>query len=41
MFKIKSSFYTSVATLGLVLANITAGTTCFLGLYEPDLPDED
>lgn len=37
----KKNLFNLVASLGLIMANVTVGTSCFLGLYEPELPEEE
>lgn len=37
----KKNVYSLIATLGLVVTNITMVTSCFIGLYEPELPKDE
>lgn len=37
----KKNLFNFVASLGLIMTSMTVGTSCFLGLYEPELPEEE
>lgn len=33
--------YSLLAVIGLGLTNLTVGISCFIGMYEPELPEDE